>query len=105
MRGASVRVEAMSCPQVRSVVPVASRISENRPSEKADGLKMCVLRPSRRQRTNSLPRKPAASMANCRWNQSSRNQRKRLVLKMMGNGPNPSTWRSRRDHDSSRSNA
>ena len=51
---------------------------------------MCTRRPSRSHRTNALPRKPTAIIRNCRWNQSSRNQRNRLVLKMMGNGPKPS---------------
>ena len=66
MLGASVSVEAMSWPQVRSVVPVAIRISENSPSENAEGLKIWVSRPARRQRTSSLPRNPAASIRNCR---------------------------------------
>ena len=105
MRGPRLKVVAISWPQVRCVVPVASSTIEKIASVNADGLKMCTRRPSRSQRTNALPRNPSAMSTNCKANQSSLNQRNRLVLKTIGKGPKPRTYSSPRDHASSMSNA
>ena len=66
MYGARLSVDAISGPQVMLVVPVAIRTTEKSARLNADGLKMWTLFPSRSQRTNSLPRKPAATSRNCR---------------------------------------
>src|SRR5690349_6753039 len=96
MWGGRWRVVAISSPQVIEVVFVMRRPSEKRESAMAEGLKMCVRRPSRFHLTNSLKRTPTATIRNCRKNQSSLYQRNRLVLKIIGKGPNPRTHLSRR---------
>ena len=65
MLGARVRVDAISWPQVKPVVLVAINMREKRPKANAEGLNMCELRPSRFQRTYSLPMKPTAIITNC----------------------------------------
>ena len=105
MCGASLSVVAISCPQVRSVAPVAINPSENRASGKDDGLKTWTRRPSRSRRQSSLTTSPTAISRNCRRNQSARNQRNRLMLKKTGTVPRPSVQASRRVQDSRRSNA
>src|SRR5579863_9699617 len=96
---------AMLKPQLISVLRVAMRAMEKIQREKADGLKICVRRPSRFHLINSLPNMPVAIRANCKKNQSSLNQRNRLVLMTMGTGPKPKTQLSRRDQHTSMSRA
>src|SRR6202040_224455 len=96
-------VVAISSPQVIGVVFVMSNPTEKRNSAMAEGLKMCVRRPSRFHLTNSLKSTPVATIRNCKKNQSFLYQRKRLVLKIIGNGPKPRTHLSRRDQQTSMS--
>src|SRR5215468_10423085 len=105
MWGGYCCVYEISSPQVRCVVPVRIKTSEKTASGNDEGLKMCVRRPSFSHRISSLAAKPRATNKNCRKNQSGLNQRKRLMLKMIGNGPNPRVRVSRRDQASSASKA
>ena len=94
----------MSCARVTSLIPVTMSASAKTASGNDAGLKMWTRRPSRSQRISSLAAKPMATSRNWKWNQSSVNQRNRLMLKMTGTGPKPSRCASRRDQPSSRSN-
>ena len=104
MPGTAIVVDS-GLAQVASVSP--SRIStvaaHIRP--KPDGLKMCVRRPSLRQRRNSLPSRPAVIIANCQTKKSSRNQMNRLVDSTIGVGPELSRQARPRVHDHRPSNA
>jgi hypothetical protein len=57
-------VLAMNGPRVMSDEPVTTRNSEKTANGKDDGLKMCVERPSRVQRRNSMARNPRATIPN-----------------------------------------
>src|SRR5215471_3727108 len=103
MYGGRPRLTATSTAQLLSVLWVTSSPRENNASAIAEGLKMCVRRPSRCQVTNSLHNTPVDTSRNWRKNQSSLNHKKRFVLKTMGNGPKPSTHWSRRDQQTSMS--
>src|SRR2546429_225081 len=97
MLGGRPSVTATSSAQEMCELCVTISASEKTASAIADGLKMCVRRPSRVQVTNSLHRTPVVTKRNCRKNQSSLNHRNRLVLRTMGNGPKPRIHLSRRD--------
>ena len=105
MRGPRPKVVLISCAQVTDVEPVTISTSEKIARANADGLKTCVRLPSRSHWMNALPRKPTAMSRNWNPNQSSRNQRNRLVLKTMGMGPKPMANGRRRDHASRMSKA
>ncbi len=96
---------AICLPQVMSLAPVASSSTAAAASGNDEGLKMCARRPFFSHVISSFAAKPPATIANWRNSQSSRNQRKRLMLKMTGNGPNPNVYRSRLDQASSMSKA
>ena len=91
MCGGKICVTAISGPHVMPVEPVRISPSANSPSGNDDGLKTCARRPSLFQRTSSLTAKPTATIRNWSANQSGLNHMNRLMLKMIGNGPNPST--------------
>jgi hypothetical protein len=79
------------------VLRVRIRAIENSASGKDEGLKMWTRRPSRSHLRNSRAQNPTATIRNCRWNHSGLNHRNRFVLKMIGNGPKPKVYESRRD--------
>ena len=79
----------MASPQVRSVLPVASRAMENAVSAKPEGLNICVERPFLRQVKNSLPTRLVATISNCKANQSNLNHINKFMLNTMGKGRKP----------------
>src|ERR1051326_9278097 len=81
MYGGRPRLTATSSAHEIWVLFVTSSPREKIAKAMADGLKMCVRRPSRFHVTNSLQSTPVDTIRNCRKNQSSLNHRNRFVLR------------------------